>query len=73
MARLLLDSGAAVDGCDPAGRTALMFAAMFDREEMVLLLLARGADRSWRSASGETAASLAAAMGAARALRALSG
>ena len=66
-----LDSGASADGKDPVGRTPLMFAAMFDREDIVRILLSRGADPAWRSASGETAASLAAAMGAVRALRAL--
>jgi ankyrin repeat protein len=49
----------------------MMFAAMFDREDIVRLLLVRGADPSARSAGGDTAASLATSMGASRALRAL--
>ena len=35
LARLLLDHGARVDGAGPDGKTALMFAAMFDRLEVL--------------------------------------
>ncbi|WP_232631586.1 ankyrin repeat domain-containing protein [Methylobacterium sp. Leaf118] len=73
MVRLLLDRGAQVDGTgggagDGAGdgtRTALMIAAMFDRTEIVALLLERGADPARRDAAGLSAADLARQMGAA--------
>ena len=63
MARLLLDHGADVHA-SPDGKTALMYAAMFNRLDIVELLLARGADPAARSAEGMTAAQLARAMGA---------
>jgi ankyrin repeat protein len=66
-AALLLDGGAAVDGAaGPDGRTPLMFAAMFDRLEVLALLLARGAAPDRRDAGGTTARALALAMGAHR-------
>ncbi len=60
----MLDAGAPVDGHGPDGRTALMMAAMFDRAEMLDLLLARGADAEARDAGGLTARDLADRMGA---------
>lgn len=44
-----------------------MFAAMFDRVEVVDLLLARGASTARRDAAGVTALALAQGMGAHRA------
>jgi uncharacterized protein len=61
----MIDAGAAIDGCGPDGKTALMMAAMFDRTEMLDLLLARGADKGARDAAGMTAQDLADRMGAA--------
>ncbi|HEX8638571.1 MAG TPA: ankyrin repeat domain-containing protein, partial [Pyrinomonadaceae bacterium] len=64
MARLLIEHGADVNARSPDGKTALMFAAMFDRAEFIDLLLAHGADASLRSDDGVTALGLAQAMGA---------
>jgi ankyrin repeat protein len=55
-----------VDAEDPQGRTPLMFAAMFDRADIVELLLARGASAERPDRSGANALSLAQAMGATR-------
>ncbi len=55
----------------PDGKTPLMFAAMFDRPEMIDLLLSRGADATRTDASGNTALSLACALGAEGALATL--
>jgi ankyrin repeat protein len=41
------------------GKTALMFAAMFNRTEIIDLLLTHGADASLQSDDGMTALSLA--------------
>ena len=46
------------------GKTPLMFAAMFNRLEIIDLLLAHGADASLQANDGSTAQSLAQAMGA---------
>ena len=73
MADLLLAHGAQVDGAGPDGKTALMFAAMFDRVEVVALLLERGAHVDRTDATGNSAESLAAAMGAQRAVALLRG
>lgn len=51
-------------GCGPDGRTPLMIAAMFDRLEMVDLLLEAGADPARRDGGGAMAADLARKMGA---------
>jgi len=48
----------------PDGKTALMMAAMFNHVQMVELLVARGADPKARDAAGNTALSVARAMGA---------
>ncbi len=48
----------------PDGKTALMMAAMFNHVQMVELLIARGADPKARDAVGNTALSVARAMGA---------
>ncbi len=60
----MIDGGASVDGCGPDGKTALMMAAMFDRTEMLDLLLARGADPTARDAAGMSPQDLADRMGA---------
>jgi ankyrin repeat protein len=67
VAALLLDHGARVDGAGPDGKTPLMFAAMFDQVAVVDLLLTRGAAPDRQDVSGNTAASLARGMSAARA------
>ncbi|MGV2442320.1 ankyrin repeat domain-containing protein, partial [Bacillus atrophaeus ATCC 9372] len=67
----LLEHGAAVDAAGPDGRTPLMMAAMFNRDEMVEALLRAGADREAKDASGATAAQMAWAMGARNALSVL--
>ncbi len=43
----------------PDGKTALMFAAMFNRTEIIDLLLSHGADVSLQSSDGMTAIKLA--------------
>ncbi len=53
---LALKNGAAVDGTDPEGRTALMWASAFLAEEMKEMLLKAGADPARRDQSGKTAA-----------------
>jgi ankyrin repeat protein len=55
----------------PDGKTALMFAAMFDRVDVVAALLARGARPGRRDGAGRRALDYAEAMGAARAAAAL--
>jgi ankyrin repeat protein len=67
VAALLVDGGAGVDNPAPDGKTPLMFAAMFDQVDVVDLLLARGADADRADGAGNTARSLADAMGARRA------
>lgn len=67
VARILLAHGAAVDAASADGKTALMYAAMFDRVEIVKELLERRADPARRDASGASARDLATAMGATRA------
>jgi uncharacterized protein len=59
VAKLLLDHGARIDAADNRGRTALMIAAEAGHLEMVDLLIARGANRSLRDASGKSALDLA--------------
>ncbi|MBV8259862.1 MAG: ankyrin repeat domain-containing protein, partial [Paraburkholderia sp.] len=53
-----------VEGASPDGRTALMVAAMFNRTDIVDLLLARGANPVARDTAGNTALDVANAMGA---------
>ncbi len=53
-----------MDGPGDGSRTALMIAAMFNRTEMVDLLLAHGADPDLRDGAGLTAAEMAQSMGA---------
>jgi hypothetical protein len=48
----------------PDGKTALAFAAMFDRVEIVDVLLAAGADPHRRDNAGQRAIDLARLMGA---------
>ena len=54
----LLDAGAHVDDRDDRGRTALMIAAEGGHEEIVNLLVARGADASLKDKTGKRAADL---------------
>jgi uncharacterized protein len=54
----LLDAGAHVDDRDDRGRTALMIAAEGGHEEIVNLLVARGADASLKDKAGKRAADL---------------
>lgn len=57
IARYLLDVGADTEVRHPmAGATALIFAAMFDRTDVVDILLEHGADTSVKDAGGLTAA-----------------
>ena len=67
MVRLLLQHGANVNvnGTGPDGKTALMMAAMFNRTDIVELLIAQGADPDARDASGMSALDAARGMGAA--------
>jgi ankyrin repeat protein len=62
-----------VDQAGPDGRTALMYAAMFDRVEMVEALLRHGARTDLEAADGHAALQCAEAMGAARAANRLQG
>ncbi len=55
----VLKRGADVNGADPEGYTALMYAANLGLVENVKVLLAQGADPGRRSTRGDTAASLA--------------
>lgn len=57
--RLLLDSGAAIDAESPNGSTPLMMASRYGSEASVDLLLARGADNTWRNEQGLSAADFA--------------
>ena len=61
--QLLLDHGAQPDS-PPGGRTALMFAAMFNRLEMMTVLRQRGADPWAHDGGGLTALRAAEKMGA---------
>jgi uncharacterized protein len=54
----LLDAGAHIDDRDDRGRTALMIAAEGGHEEIVNLLMARGADASLKDKAGKRAADL---------------
>jgi ankyrin repeat protein len=62
---LLLSHGAQPDLAPPGGKTPLTFAAMFNRLEIMKVLLARGADAETKSSEGLTALELARSMGAA--------
>jgi ankyrin repeat protein len=64
VATLLLDHGAQVDAAGPNGKTALMFAAMFNRADIARLLLARGADPFRLDADGVSMLEAARKMGA---------
>lgn len=72
IAALLVEYGAEVDGAGPDGKTALMYAAMFDRGAVVDVLLARGARADHRDSQGHTALDVARAMGAQQAVTRLS-
>jgi ankyrin repeat protein len=54
----LLDAGAHIDDRDNRGRTALMIAAEGGHEDIVNLLVARGADASLKDKAGKRAADL---------------
>ena len=64
MTTLLLDHGARPDTAGPSGKTALMFAAMFNRSEILRLLIERGADPAARDVDGLSALDVARRMGA---------
>ncbi|MNR53666.1 Ankyrin repeat protein [compost metagenome] len=66
MIEALLAHGADVEGASPDGRTALMTAAMFNRTDIVDLLIAHGANPDARDHRGFSAADAAAFMGAGR-------
>ncbi len=70
---LLLARGAAIEGTDQYGRTALMIAAKHGRAENLSFLLERGADANARSALEKhpTALALARAHGRHEAVRLL--
>jgi ankyrin repeat protein len=72
IATLWLDQGAQVDNGGPGGKTPLMFAAMFNRTDMVRLLLERGANPLAEDSSGVTILDAAKRMGAASTLELLS-
>ncbi|MFB9081213.1 ankyrin repeat domain-containing protein [Deinococcus wulumuqiensis] len=69
MVRLLLDHGADVESRGPTGRTALMFAAMFERLDIMELLVERGADLRARDEAGTTPLDAARTMNAQEAVR----
>ena len=73
MVELLLEYGADASSCTPGGKTPLMYAAMFERTEILQRLLQVGADPTVTDAEGNTALKLAMAMGAADAARLLGG
>jgi ankyrin repeat protein len=61
-----MNAGAPVDGAGPDGRTPLMYAAMFDRLEVLEVLLQSGADRDRPDRGGQRPLTLARTMGARR-------
>ena len=67
MIRLLLEGGARVVGTGPDGRTALVFAAMFDQIAVLEELLLRGANPHHQDMARRSALDYAQAMGAPRA------
>jgi ankyrin repeat protein len=71
MIRLLVDHGAEIDGRCADGKTALIFAAMFDRVEAFEELIAAGASAELHDAAGASALDIARAMGAERVLQKL--
>lgn len=58
MMERLMDAGAAIDAPDDRGKTALMWAAAYNRPDAVALLLKRGANPTLRDDSGKTAAAM---------------
>jgi ankyrin repeat protein len=64
MVELLLEHGAHVEGAMPGTRTALMMAAMFNRCDVVDLLLTRGANPDARDGGGLSVLEAAHIMGA---------
>ena len=63
IARLLIDNGAHTDMQHGNGGTALMFAAMFGRHDLLKLLLAAGADKHLLDVRGLSVYDLAAQQG----------
>ncbi|RZI78293.1 MAG: ankyrin repeat domain-containing protein [Variovorax sp.] len=61
---LLLSHGAEPDFAPPGGKTPLMFAAMFNRLEILKFLMTRDVDVNKKSSEGLTALDLARRMGA---------
>ena len=64
MLELLLTHGADANGCPQGGKPPLMYAAMFNRTDMLERLLRAGADPQATDDEGKTALDLARAMGA---------
>jgi ankyrin repeat protein len=64
MVKVLIENGADVNAQMADGKTALMFAAMFDKVEIIDILLENGADAFLQTSDGLIALTLAQAMGA---------
>lgn len=73
MIDLLLEQDADVNGCPEGGKPPLMYAAMFDRSDILQRLLQAGADPTATDGEGNTALKLAMAMGATDAVALLKG
>ena len=54
VATFLIDNGAQLDAQDTSGETPLMIAVLCEHEELLKLLLDRGADKSIRNCEGLT-------------------
>lgn len=59
IAKYLIEKGALVDSVDQYGRTALMYSAMYGRDEIVTMLLEAGANPNKMDNYGDTPLSLA--------------
>lgn len=68
IAQLLIENGAQLDLQHGNGGTALMFAAMFGRHDLLKALLAAGADKTLLDMRGHSVYDLAAQQGNAEAI-----
>ncbi|PIQ21814.1 MAG: hypothetical protein COW65_06820 [Cytophagales bacterium CG18_big_fil_WC_8_21_14_2_50_42_9] len=59
MARLLIDNGADLNLQNGSGGTALMFATLFGRNQLVKILVEHGADKTLRDSRGLTVLDIA--------------